>query len=63
MAKDLDIKTKSVSFNLKDEWQKGLYDHASSKTNFSNYVKRLIDYDMRDKKSEPSIDFDVESLF
>jgi hypothetical protein len=40
------IKTKGVSFNLDDPLQKQLYDHAMKHTNFSSYVKALIQRDM-----------------
>ena len=41
------IKTKGVAFNIDDPHQKKLLEWAEQFTNFSNYVKRLIDYDMR----------------
>ncbi|MDC3412504.1 hypothetical protein [Terrihalobacillus insolitus] len=46
MRKELDLKTKGVSFNLLDQDQKELYDHAMKKSNFSGYVKRLMIRDM-----------------
>jgi len=43
----LGMKSKGVAFNLDDPHQKKLYEWACQQTNFSNYVKRLIDYDMQ----------------
>lgn len=40
------IKTKGVSFNIVDPFQKRLYEHAARHTNFSAYVKALIQRDM-----------------
>ncbi|MED5050679.1 hypothetical protein P9850_02185 [Anoxybacillus rupiensis] len=40
------IKTKGVSFNVVDPFQKRLFDHAARHTNFSAYVKSLIQRDM-----------------
>jgi hypothetical protein len=40
------IKRKSVSFNLSDPDQKLLLLHALKRTNFSAYIKRLIQRDM-----------------
>jgi hypothetical protein len=40
------IKTKGVSFNVVDPFQKRLYEHATRHTNFSAYVKSLIQRDM-----------------
>lgn len=37
---------KGVSFNLSDIDQRKLYEHAMKRTNFSSYVKRLIQRDM-----------------
>lgn len=39
------IKTKGVAFNLDDPDQKELYEFAMERTNFSSYVKRLIQRD------------------
>lgn len=44
MSKDMLIK--SVAFNTNDPDQLSLIDHASKRTNFSAYVKRLIQRDM-----------------
>jgi hypothetical protein len=46
----MSMKTKGVAFNLDDPDQKELFDWAMSRTNFSAYVKRLIQAD-RDQKS------------
>lgn len=42
----MNIVRKPVAFNLDDPDQKELYDHAMKRTNFSAYVKRLIQRDM-----------------
>jgi hypothetical protein len=43
--------TKGVSFNLKDQEQKKLYDYACSLKNFSGYVKELMLKDIESKQS------------
>lgn len=40
------IINKGVSFNLYDPDQKKMYDHAMKRSNFSAYVKRLIQRDI-----------------
>lgn len=45
MQKNTDIVNKGVSFNKKDPEQKKYLDHAMKRTNFSAYVKRLIQRD------------------
>ncbi|WPZ17769.1 hypothetical protein UM396_14385 [Geobacillus subterraneus] len=42
----MNIVRKPVAFNLDDPDQKELYDHAMKRTNFSAYIKRLIQRDM-----------------
>lgn len=37
---------KSVAFNTLDPDQKKMLDHAKQRTNFSSYIKRLIQRDM-----------------
>ncbi len=58
-----DIKTKGVSFNVVDPHQRRLYEHASRHTNFSAYVKSLIQRDMEGSHSVSSVEtkpsFDV----
>ena len=57
------LKTKSIVFNLDDPIQRGLYDFAQARTtNFSNYIKSLIQRDMEGgqaasvaKKDEPIV--------
>ncbi len=39
-------KTKGVTFNLFDQFQKELFDYSMQKTNFSGYIKGLIIRDM-----------------
>lgn len=39
------IKRRPVAFNLDDPFEKALSDHADQHTNFSAYVKRLIQRD------------------
>jgi len=46
----MEIKRKSVAFNIADEDQKQLYIFATKTTNFSNYIKRLIERDMLRKE-------------
>lgn len=46
----LDLKRKSVCFNVADPDQNKLFLHAIKRTNFSNYVKRLIERDLREVK-------------
>lgn len=41
-----EIKRSPVAFNLEDPDQLALYVHAKKRTNFSAYVKRLIQRDM-----------------
>jgi hypothetical protein len=40
------IVRKPVAFNLADPDQLELYNHAMKRTNFSSYIKRLIQRDM-----------------
>jgi hypothetical protein len=40
------IKRCPVAFNLADPFQKKLYDHTQTFTNFSAYIKALIQRDM-----------------
>lgn len=66
---------KSVAFNLDDPDQFALYAHATKRTNFSAYVKRLIQRDMEGcfnvsnspvtsvKKDNVSIDADIINSF
>jgi hypothetical protein len=42
----MSIKRKPVAFNVNDPDQKALFDHACQRTNFSAYIKRLIQRDM-----------------
>jgi hypothetical protein len=44
--KDKEIKTKGVAFNRKDPFQKRLLEYSNQFTNFSSYVKALIQRDM-----------------
>ncbi len=39
-------KNKSVMFNIADPDQLKLYEHAAKRTNFSAYIKRLIQRDL-----------------
>lgn len=45
-------KTKSVAFNLLDPHEEMYLEHASQFTNFSSYIKRLIQRDMEDGKAK-----------
>lgn len=49
----MSMKTKGVAFNLDDPDQKELFDWAMSRTNFSAYVKRLIQTDRDQKNPKP----------
>ena len=40
-------KLKAVSFNIEDEYEEKLLEYVESIKNFSGYVKRLINDDMR----------------
>lgn len=44
MAKE--IVNRSVSFNVADPYQRKLYSHTTQFTNFSSYIKTLIQRDM-----------------
>ncbi|WP_083477586.1 hypothetical protein [Alkalihalophilus marmarensis] len=48
-------KTKSVSFNLSDPYEQLLLDHTSRFTNFSAYIKRLIQRDMEEGTAKSSV--------
>lgn len=50
MSKQLNLKRKSVCFNIADPDQLKLFIHANKRTNFSNYIKRLIERDLREVK-------------
>lgn len=43
---DASLKRKSVVFNLADDYQRKLYEHAMKSSNFSYYMKTLIQRDM-----------------
>ncbi|WP_100373061.1 hypothetical protein [Bacillus sp. FJAT-45037] len=45
-------KTKSVAFNLLDPYEQQLLEHTSQFTNFSTYMKRLIQRDMEEGKAK-----------
>jgi hypothetical protein len=47
---DASLKRKSVVFNLADDYQRRLYEHAMKATNFSYYIKTLIQRDMETQK-------------
>lgn len=42
----IEIKRKSVAFNIDDPDQMALLEHASKRANFSSYIKRLIQRDL-----------------
>lgn len=68
MAKELDLKAKGVSFNIKDDHQRELWEYSVSKSNFSSYVKGLILRDMlgigfsQPKPEQRPIEFDLKSF-
>ncbi|KJS84969.1 MAG: hypothetical protein JM58_09370 [Peptococcaceae bacterium BICA1-8] len=43
----MEIRVKTVAFNLNCPDQKKLWEHLIQRTNFSAYMKRLIDRDMQ----------------
>lgn len=46
MSKRREIEVKSVAFNLADPDQRKMYEWVAQRTNFSAYMKRLIQRDM-----------------
>jgi hypothetical protein len=54
---------KNVAFNLLDPDEKALYNHAMKRTNFSGYVKRLIQRDMEGGQSNtaPMPEFEIDT--
>lgn len=42
-------KVKSVSFNLDDPWENEMYQHSLRFSNFSSFVKRLIQNSLQSK--------------
>lgn len=42
----MEIKRKTVSFNVADPDQLAMFEHACQRTNFSAYIKRLIQRDL-----------------
>lgn len=48
------IKVKSIAFNLDDPHQYKLFTHSTNTTNFSSYIKSLIQRDM-EGNSQPII--------
>lgn len=48
----MSMKTKGVAFNLADPDQKALFEYAMTRTNFSAYVKRLIQADMQRQQAK-----------
>lgn len=65
MAKKKNLKQKPVVFNVEDPYQRKLLDHTEQFTNFSGYIKRLIQRDMEggsapaapSTKEDPGVDF------
>jgi hypothetical protein len=45
------MKNKPISFNLDNEKEKALYDHAQMQGNFSKYIKQLMAYDIQKAQS------------
>lgn len=54
------IKNRSVSFNLDDPDQKRMFEYANERTNFSAYVKRLIQRDMEGGVGAPVVHEEVK---
>lgn len=63
MAKsnEKNIKNRSVSFNLDDPDQKKMFEYANERTNFSAYVKRLIQRDMEGGVGVPAAHEEVKT--
>jgi hypothetical protein len=53
---------KPVAFNLSDPDQLALYNHAMKRTNFSGYIKRLIQRDMEGWNVQPTVSAAKEEL-
>lgn len=49
------IKVKSIAFNLADPHQLKLFNHSTNTTNFSSYIKSLIQRDMNSEYAQPRI--------
>lgn len=47
------MRNKPVSFNMENVTEKALLDHANTQQNFSGYVKRLMQEDM--KRRQPAM--------
>jgi hypothetical protein len=41
------MKNKPVSFNIENQMDKALLDYANTKSNFSGYIKKLMQEDMK----------------
>lgn len=54
------LKRRSVVFNLDDDAQKKLYYHTMLYTNFSAYIKWLIERDMAGEFDQVSADQNVD---
>jgi hypothetical protein len=54
-------KVKGVAFNMNDEKERELYQHAMKQGKFSKYVKWLIECDIRGMLGRPPKDFTEES--
>lgn len=48
----MSMKTKGVVFNMEDPHQKEMFEWCLRYTNFSSYVKTLIDRDMETNKKK-----------
>lgn len=51
---------KSISFDLSDEFERGLLNHAEKNGKFSRYIKRLIQRDKDGIKEQPVIEPQIE---
>jgi hypothetical protein len=45
-------KVKSVSFNLSDPWEQEMYEYTKRFSNFSTYIKRLIQNAITNKSDQ-----------
>lgn len=49
--KQYQIKRLSAAFNLDDSFQRALYEHVVKRTNTSDYLKRLIQWDLEGRNA------------
>ncbi|MDP4087130.1 MAG: hypothetical protein Q8934_21440 [Bacillota bacterium] len=62
MVNSNEMKRCPVVFNLADPWQKKLYEHTQKFTNFSAYIKRLIQRDMEGGTVQIKVPIELEEI-